>query len=407
MKENELETMRKSFKTANDRTNHIMKEPKSLELKEKVQNIRKDSIDNNEELYKTACESFKRNGIDSFFASTIEDAQDKIVDLIKENAEDEDLSGVTVTKSKSNTLREIKIEDCLDEYGVNFLATDLGDRILQIKEGYNIPIHPTCPAAHLDVHEIANVINNSEMNVHVEDDAHEIMQAVKKDVLNQMKDSDVGISGANSIAAEDGSIILIHNEGNINHVISKKLHIVVAGIDKLVPSIEDAISVAKLETIYATGSHVTSYMNIVSGPSKTADIEKKLFKNMYGAEKVVVIFLDNGRSKAFNECLWCVGCGNCVTVCPVYNVIGSDFGYENYVGGRGVAFSDFIGDHDTSLKSGLFKCTLCGICTENCPVSLPTNAIIEQLRANNNDLGIFLEPHSLIKDKIKDHNSPF
>ena len=80
MKENELETMRKSFKTANDRTNHIMKEPKSLELKEKVQNIRKDSINNNEELYKTACESFKRNGIDSFFASTIEDAQDKIVD---------------------------------------------------------------------------------------------------------------------------------------------------------------------------------------------------------------------------------------------------------------------------------------------------------------------------------------
>jgi L-lactate utilization protein LutB len=407
MKESELQTMRKSFKTANTRAKKLLETPQAQKLKERVQNIRKDSIENNEELFKTVEKTFKRNDIDYFFASTIQEAQEEILKLIKENSDYESLNDVTVTKSKSNTLREIDIEKYLNNQGIKFLATDLGDRILQIKDGENTPIHPTAPAAHLNVQEIANIVNNSDMGVHVNADAHEIMQAVRKDVLQKMENSDVGISGANSIAAEDGSIILIHNEGNINLVVSKKLHIVVAGIDKLVPTIEDAVSIAKLETIYATGSNVTSYMNVVSGPSKTADIEKQLFKKMYGAEKVVVILLDNGRSTAFNECLWCVGCGNCVTVCPVYNIIGSEFGYENYVGGRGVAFSDFIADKGTSLESGLFKCTLCGLCTENCPVSLPTNAIIEELRANNNDEGIFLKPHSLIKNNIKDHNSPF
>lgn len=407
MNNQELETMRKSFKTANTQTNKLLKNPKVQELKGKVQDIRNYSIENNKELFKLAEKNLNNNDIQTFFASTVEEAQDKILELIKENSDYDNLEDVIVCKSKSNTLREINIEEYLNKEGINFLATDLGDRILQLKEGNNTPVHPTCPAAHLNVNEIANVVNNSEMNVHVNADAHEIMQAVRADVLEKLNKSDVGISGANSIAAEDGSIVLIHNEGNINLIISKKLHIVVAGIDKIVPTVEDAVGIAKLETVYATGKTITSYMNVISGPSKTADIEKLIFKKMYGAEKVVVIFLDNGRSTAFNECLWCIGCGNCVTVCPVYNIIGSEFGYENYVGGRGVAFSDFIADEETSLESGLFKCTLCGRCTENCPVSLPTNDIIEELRANNNNAGIFLKPHSLIKNNIKDHDSPY
>ena len=129
-----------------------------------------------------------------------------------------------------------------------------------------------------------------------------------RSVLKRLENSTVGISGANVVAAEEGSIVLVHNEGNISLVSLKDLHIIVAGIDKFVPALEDAMSVAKLETVYATGNYVTSYINVISGPSKTADIEKKLLKNMYGAEKVVVILLDNGRSEAREECLWCIGC---------------------------------------------------------------------------------------------------
>ena len=88
---------------------------------------------------------------------------------------------------------------------------------------------------------------------------------------------------------------------------------------------EDAISVAKLEAGYATGNYVTFYINAISESSKTADIEKKLLKNMYGAEKVVVILLDNGRSEAIEECLWCIGCGNCIINCPVYNAVGNEW----------------------------------------------------------------------------------
>ena len=200
---------------------------------------------------------------------------------------------------------------------------------------------------------------------------------------------------------------MVHNEGNISIVSLKDLHIIVAGIDKIVPTLEDAISVVKLETIFATGNYVTSYMNVISGPSKTADIEKKLLKNMYGAEKVVVILLDNGRSEATPECLYCIGCGNCVVHCPVYNAVGNEFGFNNYLGGRGVAMSKFIEDDETCYNSGLYMCTLCGLCTLNCPVSIPTNEIIENMRKLSTDVGFYPKAHGAIKQNIRDNDSPY
>ena len=147
------------------------------------------------------------------------------------------------------------------------------------------------PASHLTVQDIADIINES-MSLDLPAVPRPIMEAVREDVLSLLSKSYIGISGTNAISAEDGAFLMVHNEGNISIVQSKKLHIVVAGIEKLVPTIEDCVSIAKLETAYATGKTTTSYMNIVSGPSKTADIEKKLLKNMYGAEKVALILLD-------------------------------------------------------------------------------------------------------------------
>lgn len=318
-----------------------------------------------------AVESFRRNGIDVEYAKTKDDALNIIYDLLDES------DSKVIAKAKSNTLGEIELKSNLAAKGYDVVETDLGDRILQLKKEDNKPVHPTGPASHLNVDEIASIVNES-MKTNVGKVPREIMEVVRADVLKRLENSTVGISGANVVAAEEGSIVLVHNEGNISLVSLKDLHIIVAGIDKFVPVLEDAMSVAKLETVYATGNYVTSYINVISGPSKTADIEKKLLKNMYGAERVVVILLDNGRSEAREECLWCIGCGNCIVNCPVYNAVGNEFGFNNYLGGRGVAMSKFIENDEKCFESGLYKCTLCGLCTINCPVSIPTNDIIEK-----------------------------
>lgn len=408
MKDNELKSMRKVFSNLKDKITPLAETPEIKRLQDRVINIRKESINNNEELISKLQKSFKSNDIDCFLAKNDKDAQDIILDIISKEIDENnyDKSNIKIAKSKSNTLREINIHKLFDDNGYEIIETDLGDRILQLKREDNNPVHPTGPASHLTVYDIAEIINSS-MNLNLPAEPRPIMETVREDVLNLLKESHIGISGANSISANDGSIVLIHNEGNINIVSSKKLHIIVAGIDKIVYDLEDAISVAKLETVYATGKATTSYMNVISGPSKTADIEKKLLKNMYGAEKVVLILLDNGRSEAIKECLWCIGCGNCIVSCPVYNILGNEFGYSSYLGGRGVAMSKFLKDDKTSFDSGIYKCTLCGNCTRNCPVHTPTNEIIESMRFDLNNNGFYKKEHKSINKNIKDKNSPY
>ena len=400
MKASELETMRKSFNTVKKRSSAIEKSPSTKRLEKRVSEIKKYSIENKEELLCEVVESFKRNGIDVYQAKTSEDALNIIYDLLDE------FDSKVIAKSKSNTLGEIKLKENLADKGYEVVETDLGDRILQLKKSDNKPVHPTGPASHLNVGEMADIVNES-LDVDVDSVPREIMETVRSDVLNRLKNSNVGISGSNVIAAEEGSIVMVHNEGNISLVSLKDLHIIVAGIDKIVPTLEDAISLVKLETIFATGNYVTSYINVISGPSKTADIEKKLLKNMYGAEKVAVILLDNGRSEADDECLYCIGCGNCIVHCPVYNAVGNEFGFNNYLGGRGVAMSKFIGDDEECFNSGLYMCTLCGLCTLNCPVSIATNEILENMRKLSADVGFYPKAHGVIKDNVSKNDSPY
>ena len=400
MESSELETMRKSFNTVKERSNTLKESPSVKRLQKRVQEIKRFSIDNKEELLNQVCESFSRNDIDFKMAETSQDALDIIDDLLAE------YDATAVAKAKSNTLGEINLKKHLADKDIDVVETDLGDRILQLKKIDNKPVHPTGPASHLNISKITDIVNES-LDADVNPVPREIMETVRADVLNRLKSANVGISGANAIASEEGSLVMVHNEGNISIVSLKDLHIIVAGIDKIVPSLEDAISVVKLETIFATGNYVTSYMNVISGPSKTADIEKKLLKNMYGAERVVVILLDNGRSQATPECLYCIGCGNCVVHCPVYNAVGNEFGFNNYLGGRGVAMSKFIEDDETCFNSGLYMCTLCGLCTLNCPVAIPTNEIIENMRKMSADAGFYPKAHGIIKDNVSRNDSPY
>ena len=400
MKSDELETMRKSFNTVKQRSNSIKDSPSVKRLEKRVQEVKKDSIENRDYYLNQAVEALKRNDIEVRMAETSDEALDIIDELLDE------YDAKTVAKAKSNTLAEIDVKKHLYDKNIDVVETDLGDRILQLKKTDNKPVHPTGPASHLNVSDIAGIVNES-LDVCVDEQPLEIMEAVRSDVLKRLENANVGISGANAIAAEEGSCVMVHNEGNISLVSLEDLHIIVAGIDKIVPTLEDAISLVKLETVFATGNYVTSYMNVISGPSKTADIEKKLIKNMYGAERVVLILLDNGRSQATPECMYCIGCGNCIVHCPVYNAVGNEFGFNNYLGGRGVAMSKFIEDDETCFNSGLYMCTLCGLCTLNCPLGIPTNEILENMRAMSADVGFYPRAHGKIRENISKNDSPY
>nr|WP_245923907.1 LUD domain-containing protein [Methanothermobacter tenebrarum] len=374
----------------------ITEDPRIKELKETVKSIRENSIKNLERLLEKVGESFEDNDIEFYIAKNAKKANKIIYDIVKDER--------IIAKSKSNTLSEINMAKFLEKKGLKVIETDLGDRIIQLTD--DRPIHPTAPALHFNMQEIADVITEK-LKVKVKANPKDIMETIKADVLNKLENVKVGVTGANAVAADDGSIVMVHNEGNIGLISLKDTHIIVFGIEKLVSTLEEAISVAKLETAYATGSRVPSYISVVSGPSKTADIQKILLKNMYGAHRVVAIALDNGRSKAPPECLWCIGCGTCITSCPVYNIVGYDFGYKGYLGGRGVAFTNFIEGEKASFDAGIYMCTLCSRCTTTCPLEIPIADIIEKVRCQVQTAGYKLDPHENIRKNIKETGTPF
>ncbi|WP_321421947.1 LUD domain-containing protein [uncultured Methanobacterium sp.] len=398
MNKSEIETMRRSFKVLQSRKKIFSGNKRVVDLEDHVKQIRKNSISNLEELKITAKKSLEENGVEVIFAEDANMTLKEIYKIIKNES--------IVAKSKSNTLNEIGMGNFLKNKGIELIETDVGDRIIQLYGENGFSSHPTGPASHLNIDKIAQIVSEH-FGEDVKSEPRAILDMIKKEILDKLEMCNVGITGANALAAEDGSVVMVHNEGNISLVSMKDIHIIVVGIDKLVKTIEEGISIAKLETMYATGSKVPSSINVLSSPSKTADIEKTIIRDMYGSKRMVVIFLDNGRSSAFEECLWCIGCGSCILSCPIYNLMGPDFGYKSYLGGRGVVLSRFIKNKEVCFKSGLFSCTLCGLCTVECPVDIPTNVMIEKLRSELVMTGLIEEKHQIIKNRLKENFSPF
>ncbi len=400
MKESEIRSMNRSFGILEERRQKIIDNERTTQLQEHVKKIREHSIGDIDKLVEKGKARLEDNDIEVVYAENSEEAQKAVYEIVKDHK--------MVAKSKSNTIGEIGLNEFLEARGVEVLETDLGDRIVQLDPDSR-PSHPIGPASHLRIEDIARILSK-EFNVDVKPEPRAILELVKKDVLSKLSKCSVGITGANSLAADDGSIVTVHNEGNISMVSMLDTHIVVVGIDKLVETIEDAVSVVKLETIFATGKTIPAYINVISSPSKTADIEQILLKNMYGARRVVVILLDNGRHRVIEEnaeCLMCIGCGSCIVTCPVYTVLGYEFGYKRHLGGKGVFLSNFIADKTTCYESGLYKCTLCELCTVECPLGIKTSRLIESLRNESVKSNLYPAEHESIKNSINKHGSPF
>ena len=367
-----IKTMRKSFSTVRKRQKDNKYRLQDLEYrKQRLRHNREGSICN-DVLLKRAVQNLELNGIKVHMAQTKDEALALVCSEI--------MGQKLVVKSKSNATKEIDLVRFLEDEGIKVIETDIGDRIIQILD--ETPSHPTGPASHLSIHKIAKGLSEH-FHKGVEPEAETILNIIKRDIVRFIDMAEIGITGANAIAADEGAVLIMHNEGNIIQVTTRPgKHIIVAGIDKIYANIEEAINMLKLQTYFATGSLSTSFINIVCGVSQTADIEKKLFKGIHGPKEICLILLDNHRSQIadseYKELLYCIGCGQCLLVCPAYNVYGNQFSSNSQLGGKGVVYAVLTGE--SSYNNNEDKCLSCGRCLKNCPLSINIPAIVNRLR---------------------------
>ena len=181
--------------------------------------------------------------------------------------------------------------------------------------------------------------------------------------------------------------------------------------DKIVGTKENALKIVKAAGIFGTGQDYPVYVNIISGPSKTADIQNKIISGAQGAKEVYLILLDNKRSEIMNsefkELLYCINCGACVNFCPVYHQIFARYGSKNFPGAKGVLFSYFNESGKDAYNNGAFFCTTCRQCYENCPTKINLSDLIKKLRKNLVNQGIEPETISEMISNTKKYGNPF
>lgn len=384
-----------SYKEKRDK---ILNESEKEKFSDELKKIKEKSIDNIELLKNKAIGNLEKNGFNVFEAKDSQQAIKKIKEIIG----DEKL----IVKSKSITSNEISLKEALKDK--ELIETDLGDFIVQVfkKEG----IHPVTPALNLSPEEISKKIKEK-FNVSVKSTPEEILKFVRKYLREKIFKAKVGISGANVISSE-GSVFILENEGNISLVsrIPDK-HIILASFDKIVEAREDALKIVRAAGVFASGQDYPVYVNIISGPSKTADIQKQLITGAQGAKEVHLILIDNKRSEILNsefkELLNCINCGACVNICPVYHQIFAEYGNKYFPGAKGVISSYFNDSPQKAYENGAFFCTTCKQCKENCPMKIDLSDMMKKLRKElvNNKI----EPDSakeMIKN-IKEKGNPF
>ena len=378
VKRSELENQRRAFKETRNRQKANLPLMDDFEkMKEQVKRIRSESL-RNWDLLEKAISCLEKNQFKVFQAK---DSKEACEILMKEIGEER-----LVVKSKSNISKEIGLTSFLVQHGVQIIETDIGDRINQLTGGRSS--HYTGPIVHLSRYEVAEILSKH-LNKKIPPIPEEEMQAVKEDIESYLQKAKVGITGANAIAAKEGAVLILHNEGNITRVRTRSKHLIITSIDKVYPNIQDALLMARLETYLATGAIFPSFIDIVAGRSRSSDVEKITFYGMHEPHDLVIILLDNGRKEILNErkdlsdLLYCIGCGNCLLDCPTYNAIGPSFGADGMLGGRGVTLSSLQRGLREGIEDGLFLCTTCGLCGEVCPVGIDSGKRLKDLRRSS------------------------
>jgi L-lactate dehydrogenase complex protein LldF len=312
-----------------------------------------------------------RQGGHVHWARTPEEAQGIIVDICrKANAK-------TITKGKSMVGEEVAVNAALEQAGFQVIETDLGEYIIQLAK--EPPSHIIAPAVHKTKEQVSDLFHAHHARrgftkrlTEIPDLVNEARQVLRQHYLS----ADVGITGGNFLIAETGSNVIVTNEGNGDLTCTlARVHIVTAGIEKLVPTLEDATTLLRLLGRSATGQEITSYTTFSTGPRRPQDLD--------GPEEYHVVLVDNGRAEMlgneFREMLRCIRCGACMNHCPVYSAIGGHAYGWIYPGPMGSVLTPLIlGLEEAGNLPN--ACTLNGRCQQVCPMQIPLPDLLRKLR---------------------------
>lgn len=318
-------------------------------------------------LYQLSEQVSKRGG-HVFFAQTAVEAQEYIKDVVKKK------NGRKVVKSKSMVTEEISLNECLEEVGCDVVETDLGEYILQIDD-HDPPSHIVAPALHKNKEQIRDVFTKK-IGYTKSEKPEELAAYARKMLRKEFLSADIGITGCNFAIAESGSIGLVTNEGNARMVTTlPKTQITVMGMERIVPNYEEFEVLVSLLTRSAVGQRLTSYVTALTGPREIGEID--------GPEEFHLVIVDNGRSAIlgteFQPVLQCIRCAACINVCPVYRHIGGHSYGSIYPGPIGAVLTPLLGGYEEH-KELPYASSLCGACTEACPVKIPLHELLHKHR---------------------------
>ena len=329
-----------------------------------AKNIRHKAIENLD----TYLELFEKNitarGAKVIWAENGQQALDAIGKICKEK------ECKTLVKSKSMVTEEIHLNQYLEDNGIESVETDLGEYIQQL-DG-EAPYHIVTPAMHKSKEDVARLFAEK-LGVPSGLSPEELTQVARKNLRQKYVEAQVGVTGANFILADIGGIAVTENEGNARLSCGiPKTHIVVVGIEKVLPSINDLALFWPLLSTFGTGQKITAYNTIISGPRQANETD--------GPEDMYVILLDNGRTNLLanptsREALYCIRCGACLNACPVYKNIGGHAYETTYSGPIGSVITPYLSGID-EYKHLSNASSLCGNCTEVCPVRINLHELL-------------------------------
>jgi L-lactate dehydrogenase complex protein LldF len=347
------------------------KQFKDLELaRDRAANIKHKVISETENYLNEFEANFIKHGGKVIWAEDSNEAIKEILKILKKH------NTKKVVKSKSMTTEEIELNQSLEKNNIESLETDLGEYIVQLNN--QKPYHIVTPAMHLSKEDISKLFNKK-FKTPNNSTPEEITAFVRQLLREKFTEADVGITGANFLISDIGAVALTENEGNgVLSMAFPKVHIAIAGIEKLIPSLEDLNLFWPLLSTYGTGQNITVYNSIITGPKQEDELD--------GPDEMYVVLLDNNRTNLLSKekqrrALSCIRCGACLNNCPVYKNIGGHSYNTTYSGPIGAVITPYLKSMD-DYKHLSFASSLCGKCTDNCPVKIPLHQL---LLYNRND----------------------